>query len=83
MAKVLPEKQILSQFMEKKLTFAVAESCTGGLIAQRITELPGASAVFPGGVVCYTNEVKQRALGVRPETLDRFGRIGTGGHGNG
>ena len=75
MAKVLPEKQILSQFMEKKLTFAVAESCTGGLIAQRITELPGASAVFPGGVVCYTNEVKQRALGVRPETLDRFGAV--------
>ncbi len=52
--------------------FACAESCTGGLISKRITDLAGASEVFLGGCVTYTNEVKQRLLGVKAETLDKY-----------
>ena len=54
---------------------AVAESCTGGLIAKRITDISGCSGVFMGGCVTYTNEVKQKLLGVRAETLERFGAV--------
>ena len=59
----------------KGMTFAAAESCTGGLIAKRITDIPGASAVFMGGVVSYTNFVKAEVLGVPRETLDAFGAV--------
>ena len=64
------EALVLEQLRQRGQTFAAAESCTGGLIAKRITDLPGASAVFRGGVVVYTNAVKL-LLGVKPETLDR------------
>ena len=60
---------------ERGLTFASAESCTGGLIAKRITDLPGASAVFLGGVVSYTNGVKAKVLGVPEETLEKYGAV--------
>lgn len=56
-------------------TLAVAESCTGGMIGAALTEVPGASAVFKGGIVSYTNEVKENVLGVRRETLDCFGAV--------
>lgn len=56
-------------------TLAVAESCSGGLIAHRITDVPGASACFAGGVVAYSNEVKQALLGVNREDLDRHGAV--------
>ena len=49
-------------------TLAVAESCTGGLISERLTEVPGASKYFMEGVVTYSNEAKIRTLGVEPET---------------
>lgn len=52
----------------RKETLAVAESCTGGFIASKITQIPGASAFFLGGVIVYSNEMKQKLLGV-PETL--------------
>ena len=52
---------------EKRLTLSAAESCTGGLIAKLLTDLPGASEVFRGGVVSYTNEVKAQVLGVPQE----------------
>ncbi len=54
---------------------ACAESCTGGLLSERITDVPGASAVFPGGAVTYSNEAKIRTLGVSPETLAQFGAV--------
>ena len=54
---------------------AVAESCTGGLISKRITDVPGASAVLDGSVVSYANEVKQNLLGVKAETLRQFGAV--------
>lgn len=57
------------------LTLGTAESCTGGLIAKRITDLPGASAVLKGGIVSYTNEVKHGVLGVPQELLDQYGAV--------
>lgn len=60
---------------EKHLTLAAAESCTGGLIAERMTNIPGASNVFMGDVVSYTNTVKANVLGVPQELLDEFGAV--------
>ena len=60
---------------ERGLTLSAAESCTGGLVAKRMTDLPGASAVFRGGVVSYTDEVKAGLLGVPREVLDRHGAV--------
>ena len=65
------EKCVLLLLKSRGETFAAAESCTGGLIAKRMTDVPGASAVFRGGVTVYTNEVKM-FLGVKPETLDKY-----------
>ncbi|MDX6696141.1 MAG: nicotinamide-nucleotide amidase [Blastocatellia bacterium] len=56
-------------------TLAVAESCTGGLIAERLTEVPGSSVYFMEGVVAYSNEAKTRTLGVDPELIARFGAV--------
>jgi nicotinamide-nucleotide amidase len=60
---------------ERKGTLAVAESCTGGHIANRITDVPGASAVFLGGCVTYSNEAKQTLLGVSVQTLAKHGAV--------
>jgi competence/damage-inducible protein CinA-like protein len=60
---------------EHGLTLALAESCTGGLVGHRITNVPGSSAYLRGGVVAYANEAKQALLGVRPETLAAHGAV--------
>lgn len=60
---------------EKGLTLGTAESCTGGLAAKRFTDLPGASAVFRGGVVSYATEVKHTVLGVDQALLDEYGAV--------
>ena len=60
---------------EKGLTLATAESCTGGRVAERITALPGVSAVYRGGVVSYWTSVKADVLGVPQETLDAHGAV--------
>lgn len=62
---------------ERGLTLAVAESCTGGLIGHRVTEVPGSSEYFLMGVVSYANDAKERLLGVRPETLRADGAVST------
>lgn len=62
------EQVCLELLLEKGITVGTGESCTGGLIAKRLTDLPGASSVFMGSIVSYTNEVKTRLLGV-PEML--------------
>ena len=72
---VLIEQRLLRELQSRELTFAAAESCTGGFIAKRITDLSGASAVFRGGVVSYTNEVKRDVLGVGQDLLDEHGAV--------
>lgn len=69
------EEVVLGQLLEQGLTLSAAESCTGGLIAKRITDLPGASRAFLGGVVSYTNAVKQTALGVPEALLAEYGPV--------
>ena len=69
------EEVALKLLREKGLTFGCAESCTGGLIAKRLTDLPGASAVFRGGVVSYVNEIKQGVLGVPQALLEEYGAV--------
>lgn len=61
--------------IEKNVTMAAAESCTGGLIASQLTELPGISKVFGLGIVSYSNEAKEKMLGVKKETLAAFGAV--------
>ena len=68
-------KETVSLCLEKQITFGTAESCTGGLISASITDVPGASAAFFGGVVSYDNSVKSGLLGVRSETLETFGAV--------
>ncbi len=69
------EEVVVRLLTERKKTLALAESCTGGCIAQRVTDVPGASAVFLGGVVSYANAAKEKFLGVRAETLANHGAV--------
>ncbi|MEA4933164.1 MAG: competence/damage-inducible protein A [Lawsonibacter sp.] len=69
------EEVVEGLLKEKGLTLGVAESCTGGLMSKRLTDLPGASQVFKGGIVSYTNEVKARVLGVPQHLLEQFGAV--------
>ena len=66
---------MVQRLTARKQTLALAESCTGGAIAQRITDVPGASEVFLGGVVSYANSAKETLLGVNPETLRQYGAV--------
>jgi nicotinamide-nucleotide amidase len=69
------EAVLVRLLTERKETLAVAESCTGGCIANRLTNVAGASAVFLAGLVTYSNAAKQNFLGVREETLARHGAV--------
>ena len=60
---------------EKKLTIAVAESCTGGYLSHLITSIPGSSDYFLGSMIPYAYEIKMRQLGVKPETLEQYGAV--------
>jgi nicotinamide-nucleotide amidase len=66
---------LLDLLRERGLTLGTAESCTGGLVAGRLTDVPGASDVFRGAVVAYANEVKQAQLGVPAEVLAEHGAV--------
>ena len=61
--------------VQRGVTLAVAESCTGGLIAHRITNVSGSSRYFLGGITAYANEAKMKLLGVSLETLDAHGAV--------
>ena len=69
------ENVLVELLIEKKMKLATAESCTGGLIAQKITSVPGASECFDCGVVTYSNEQKNKLLGVSKETLEKYGAV--------
>lgn len=63
------ETALIRLFTERGLTVSTAESCTGGMIGERLTAVPGASAVYVGGCVTYTNDMKIKLLGVNPDTI--------------
>ena len=69
------EQVVVEGLRKRGMTAALAESCTGGLIARRITSVPGASEVFGCGLVTYSNEMKMQLLGVSPETLAAHGAV--------
>ena len=69
------EARLVAACKAKGLTLATAESCTGGLVAGRITSVSGSSSVFLGGVVSYANAVKRDVLGVAQEVLDSVGAV--------
>jgi PncC family amidohydrolase len=69
------EERVGQLLVEQGLTLALAESCTGGLIGHRITNVPGSSEYFMGGVVAYAYDAKERLLGVRHDTLYDYGTV--------
>lgn len=69
------EERVVKLLCKKNLVLACAESCTGGLIAKRITDVSGSSAVFNCGIVSYSNEIKEKVLNVKSETLNEFGAV--------
>jgi len=69
------DQMVADELRARKLTVAVAESCTGGLVSGRLTELDGASATFPGGLVVYANEAKERLAGVDPALIAEHGAV--------
>lgn len=68
-------QQAVKQLKARHKTLVTAESCTGGWISKRITDIAGASEVFECGIVCYSNRIKTELLGVRKETLAEFGAV--------
>ncbi len=69
------EERVVAALQGHELQLVTAESCSGGLIAHRLTQVPGCSSVFRGGVVAYSNGLKMQLLGVRRETLERLGAV--------
>src|SRR2546423_7226673 len=68
-------ERIAEAFDQRGLTLGLAESCTGGSLAAAITDRPGVSSFFLGGVVSYANEVKESMLGVPAAVLDQYGAV--------
>ena len=69
------ETFVVREATKKKVTLGAAESCTGGLLASRLTNVSGSSAVFLGSIVSYANEVKENVLGVKNQTLTTYGAV--------
>lgn len=70
-----PEERLGNILVARSLTIGTAESCTGGLIANRITNVPGSSGYFEGGFITYSNKAKTLFLGVPEEAIDRNGAV--------
>ena len=68
-------KKIVETLKARGEVFCTAESCTGGQISKTVTDLAGVSAAFFGGVVSYANEIKEKLLGVRHKTLEKYGAV--------
>jgi nicotinamide-nucleotide amidase len=69
------EEAIGKKLREQNLTISVAESCTGGYLSHLITSVPGSSEYFLGSIIPYAYEIKMRQLGVKPETLEKYGAV--------
>lgn len=69
------EQEIVETLIEKKYTITTAESCTGGMLAATIVNVPGASEVLREGYITYSNEAKERLVGVRTKTLESYGAV--------
>jgi PncC family amidohydrolase len=69
------EETLGSLLRERNLTLATAESCTGGLLGHLITNVPGSSDYYLGGMITYSNDAKEHLLGVKPETLQSHGAV--------
>lgn len=69
------EEVVVKGLIERGLTISTAESCTGGLMGKRLTDISGSSACYLGGAVTYSNEMKIKMLGVSPKTLEDFGAV--------
>jgi len=69
------QQRVVELLIEKGLKVAIAESCTAGYTAKRLTEISGASQVFDCGIISYSNEIKVKLLGVSPGTLDKYGAV--------
>lgn len=70
-----PEARLLALCRAHAVTLATAESCTGGMVAARLTRLSGSSDMFDRGIVTYSNAAKMQLLGVTAETLERYGAV--------
>jgi PncC family amidohydrolase len=70
-----PEETLVALLREKSLMLAAAESCTAGLVSDRIARVPGASKVFWGSFVCYTARAKNAMLGINGEIFDKYGLV--------
>ena len=69
------EETVIHLLLDKKQTVSVAESCTGGMLGEKLTSVAGSSSVFKGGVIAYSNEIKQFVLGVHDDTLEIYGAV--------
>ncbi len=68
-------EKLINLLREKGLVLATAESCTGGMIGQMLTAIPGASEFYCGGVISYTNRVKMDVLGVKSSTIEKYSEV--------
>ena len=69
------ENTVIGLLKDHGLTLATAESCTGGLLSKRLTDIPGASKVYPGGVVAYSQQSKTELLGIEQEAIQKYGEV--------
>ena len=69
------EEATAKLLMERKQTVAFAESCTGGLCAKRLTDIPGTSEIFHCGIVSYSNDIKMKVLGIKEETIEKYTEV--------
>lgn len=71
----MTNEQIISKLIEKNITLATAESCTGGSLGKIITSVSGVSSIYGYGFITYANEAKEKILGVSSETLEKHGAV--------
>ena len=69
------ERRVGEKLLQHRYTLSLGESCTGGLIGHRLTDVPGSSEYFLGGIIAYSYEAKERLLGVRHDTLYQHGAV--------